>query len=162
MVELWIHEENGPALLLAATFVLVLICASASDVRTGTIPNRYSATVLFLSIASAFAYPDISISFRCMGAVCVSVPMLLLGAVYPGAFGGGDIKLMAACGMFFGWKYVTLSMGIAILTGGAACIWMILTKQKSRKERFIFGPFLCIGSIAVLLWGGRIWEWLTR
>ena len=39
-----------------------------------------------------------------IGAVCVSVPMFLLCLAIDGAFGGGDIKLMAAAGLFWAGK----------------------------------------------------------
>lgn len=39
---------------------------------------------------------------RLIGALIVSVPMLLLALAIPGAFGGGDIKLMAVSEHFLG------------------------------------------------------------
>lgn len=160
MIELWIQQKNIAALLLAALFVAVLLLAALSDIRTATIPNRYSAIIFFLSLASVFVISDIPVFSRCIGAICISVPMLLLACFYTGAFGGGDIKLMAACGAFLGWKGVTLSMGIAVLTGGAVCVILLLTGKKGRKEQIAFGPFLCAGLIVALLFGNRLWEGL--
>ena len=48
----------------------------------------------------------------------VSVPMLLLTLAVPGAFGGGDIKLMAASGFFLGMDAIVCAMMFGLLTGG--------------------------------------------
>ena len=85
--------------------------------------------------------------------------MLLLTLAVPGAFGGGDIKLMGACGAFLGWKITLVSAFIAILFGGMWGIGLLLGKKKSRKDHFAFGPFLCIGMVIGLLWGGQIISW---
>ncbi|MCI8639953.1 MAG: prepilin peptidase [Coprococcus sp.] len=161
MTELWIRKENAGALLTAGAFTVILIFTAVSDSRTKRIPDLYSAGILLLSLLSAAISDEASVSSRLIGLFCVSVPMLLLTTARPGAFGGGDIKLMAACGAFLGWESAVAAMGIAIFAGGAASAVMLLTRQKSRKERFAFGPFLCIGAEAAFLWGQEIWEWLV-
>ena len=115
--------------------------------------------VYVLAAAACFTMPEISFVSRLIGIVCVSVPMLLLTLAVPGAFGGGDIKLMGACGAFLGWKITLVSAFIAILFGGMWGIGLLLGKKKSRKDHFAFGPFLCIGMVIGLLWGGQIISW---
>jgi len=90
---------------------------------------------------------------------CVSVPLLLLTLLIPGAFGGGDIKLMAACGFFLGWKLNLIALAIGIFTGGIWGIWLLATKKKERKEHFAFGPFLCVGVVCAWFLGERLLDW---
>lgn len=160
MIELWIRQGNAGALLIAGIFTVILIFAAVNDIRTRKIPDRYSAGILMLSLLSIFTSNEVGIFSRFIGLFCVSVPMLFLTVARPGAFGGGDIKLAAACGAFLGWRGAVVSMGVAVLAGGAAGAAMLLTKQKGRKDTFAFGPFLCIGAVAALLWGSKMWDWL--
>lgn len=160
MIEFEIRQGNAGALLIAGIFTVILIFAVVSDIRTRKIPDCYSAGILLLSFLSIFTSNEVGIFPRFIGLFCVSLPMLFLTVARPGAFGGGDIKLAAACGAFLGWRGAVVSMGAAVLTGGAAGAVMLLTKQKGRKDTFAFGPFLCIGAEAALLWGCEMWDWL--
>lgn len=96
---------------------------------------------------------------RLIGAFCVSVPMLLLCLAIDGAFGGGDIKLMAAAGLFLGWQNTLLAMFLGILGGGLYGIWLLAAKRADKKDRFAFGPFLCAGIVIAMLFGEPILQW---
>lgn len=148
------------ALLSGALFVLILIAAAVRDIRTRTIPDRYSAAICLLALGSLFSASQISPASRFAGALCVSVPMLMLTVLRPGALGGGDIKLMAAGGMFLGWRGAILSIFLAVLTGGVACMFLLLTSRETRKDTIIFGPFLCLGLILTLLFGDDLLKWI--
>jgi leader peptidase (prepilin peptidase)/N-methyltransferase len=36
---------------------------------------------------------------------------------------------------------------------------LLISGRKKRKEMLPFGPFLCIGGLAALLWGRQILAW---
>ena len=95
--------------------------------------------------------PAISLADRGIGIFCVSVPLLVLTWIVPGCFGGGDIKLMAASGIFLGREANLEAFALAVFLAGGYCIWMLLRKKLSRRERIAFGPFLCAGIIAKML-----------
>ena len=97
-----------------------------------------------------------------IGALCVSVPMLLLCLLIPGAFGGGDIKLMAAAGLFLGWQHTLLAMFFGILGGGFYGIYLLAAKKADKKDHFAFGPFLCAGIVIAMLAGQPILDWYFR
>lgn len=69
-----------------------------------------------------------------------------VGAGDSGAFGGGDIKLMAACGVFLGWRLTLVSTVLAILGGGIYGIWLMAAKKAARKENLLLVRFYA-------------WEW---
>ena len=94
-----------------------------------------------------------------IGALCVSVPMFLLCLVIDGAFGGGDIKLMAAAGLFLGWQNTLLAMFFGIVFGGVYGIYLLAAKKAGKKDHFAFGPFLCAGIVIAMLFGGPVLEW---
>ena len=129
------------------------------DWDTMEIPDSFVAAAFASGLLSVFTMPDTSILSRIIGIFAVSVPLLLLTLAVPGAFGGGDIKLMAGCGLFLGAKLCLLSLAFAVLTGGLYGIWLLLTRKKGGKEHFAFGPFLCVGMAAALFVGDWVLNW---
>ena len=89
----------------------------------------------------------------------ISVPMLLLALIIPGAFGGGDIKLMAAPGFFLGTGPVVCAMFFGLLTGGGYGAAMLLGKKLEKKDHFAFGPFLAFGLALAVFFGDQIVNW---
>ena len=73
--------------------------------------------------------------------------------------GGGDIKLIAMIGAFLGWEATLLTIFLAALTGSVVGIFLILARGRSRAEPIPFGPFLAMGAMISLFWGGTILRW---
>ena len=85
--------------------------------------------------------------------------MLFLALAIPGAFGGGDIKLMAVSGAFLGTGSVVCAMFFGLLTGGAYGAFMLKSKKLGKKDVFAFGPFLAFGLALAALYGNQIVTW---
>lgn len=144
--------------LLALVWCGVLLTVALIDAQTMTIPDRLNLTLALLGLVSLAAQPA-AWADRLLGAVCVSVPMLVLCLFVPGGFGGGDIKLMAAAGLFLGWQ-LTLTAGfLALLGGGAYGGWLLAARKAGRGDHFAFGPFLCAGLTVSLLFGQPLLHW---
>lgn len=75
----------------------------------------------------------------------------LLAVITKGAIGGGDIKLVAAMGLWFGYRSLLVVIMYGLLAGGAAALLMLLAKQKKRKSYFAYGPYFALSGIGVLL-----------
>ena len=73
-----------------------------------------------------------------------------------GGMGGGDIKMMA---MVTGWKGVLLTTFLGSLTGSVIGIFLMAFKGKGRKTKIPFGPFLALGTLVSLFYGGVIVDW---
>lgn len=140
-------------------FLGLLLVVGFVDWDTMEIPDSFVAAAFITGLLSVFTMPDTGLISRVIGIFAVSVPLLLLTLAVPGAFGGGDIKLMAGCGLFLGAKLCLLSLAFAVLTGGLYGIWLLLTRKKGGKEHFAFGPFLCVGMTAALFVGDWVWNW---
>lgn len=87
---------------------------------------------------------------KIIGMLIVSIPMLLLAMLWPGCFGGGDIKLMFVCGLLLGGKGILRAAWVGLCLAAVYCIGLLLT-GKGRKAQFALGPFLCSGISMVLL-----------
>lgn len=152
------YGYNLQTLIVFAFFGMLTVIALV-DIDTMEIPNGFVIAVFIIGIVSWFCFPEITIIQRVVGMVVVSGPLLLITLVIPGAFGGGDIKLMAASGIFLGWKLSLVSLFLAILTGGFYGIYLLVTRKKGRREHFAFGPFLCAGMAVGFLWGEQLLNW---
>ena len=75
----------------------------------------------------------------------------LLAVITKGAVGGGDIKLAAAMGLWFGCRSLLIIIMYGLLAGGAAALLMLLAKQKQRKSFFAYGPYFALSGIGILL-----------
>ena len=146
------------AALLALAVCGILLSVSLIDAETQTIPDRLNLALAVCGAVSVLLSPADWLP-HVIGALCVSVPMFLLCLVIDGAFGGGDIKLMAAAGLFLGWQNTLLAMFFGIVFGGIYGIYLLAAKKAGKKDHFAFGPFLCAGIVIAMLFGGPILEW---
>ena len=157
----WFGDFYGRflAALTAFAFFSVLTVITFIDIDTMEILPGTVITVAVLGVISYFTMPTVSILSRVIGALCVSLPMYLLTLAIEGAFGGGDIKLMAAAGLFLGWKATLISTLLSFVFGGIWAVYLLLSKKKGRKDHFAFGPFLCMGMAVGLLYSSEIIDW---
>lgn len=155
--------------ILSITFTITCMVIAIIDIQKQTIYNEAVAVLSVPAIVSFFVCPEIGMASRLLGAVSVSGIMLLMCLLIPGAFGGGDIKLMVPVGFFLGFERTLLAGMLAVFVGGFWGVWTVIwgrrhkyTKRSGVEERalskateFPFGPALCIGSI-VVFWAGHI------
>ena len=135
---------------IAAFFALLGVIAW-TDWKTMRIPNRLNAAVFVTGLCAVFTVPGPGVPDRVLGMFVVSVPMLLAALLAPGGFGGGDIKLMAAGGLFLGWEGNVLAAALGIFAGGIWGLYLLLFKRADRRDVFPFGPCLCGGMLAAFV-----------
>lgn len=149
----------SPAGLWGFLYLGILAMAALIDWDTRVIYDRFHIGIVLLGLAALWLFPEHGLADRLIGAAAVSVPMFVLALAVSGAFGGGDIKLMAASGFLLGWRAVVFAMFVGLLLGGAYCIGMLAAGRVSRKEQIAFGPFLALGLAASLFWGDAAVGW---
>lgn len=145
--------------LLVFAFLAVLMMVAAIDWDTRIIYDRFHVMIGLLGLAAVWLFPEIPLMSRLTGMAAVSLPMLALALLIPDAFGGGDIKLMAACGWLLGWKANVFAMFSGLLTAGIYCGVMLAAGKLGRKDHFAFAPFLAAGLAAAAFCGERIGNW---
>lgn len=142
--------------ILAFAFCAVLISISLIDFDTKKIPNSLIIALIPLSVLAFFVFKDISVAERIIGVFAVSLPMLLVKVFVPKSIGAGEIKLMAVCGMFLGWKLILLSTFFGIIIEGIYVIIKMLLKKLNKSDTISFAPALCIGIFISLMYGNKI------
>jgi len=75
------------------------------------------------------------------------------------AMGFGDVTLMAMIGAFFGWQPVLIVFFISPFVGAVVGLlqWILI------GENVIpFGPFLCLGALATLVFWAAVWDYASE
>ena len=73
------------------------------------------------------------------------------------AIGGGDVKLMAACGLFLGWKLIIIAFLLGCILG--AFIHVIRMKVSNEDHVLAMGPYLSAGVFIAAMWGNQMLTW---
>lgn len=76
--------------------------------------------------------------------------------------GGGDVKLGAFMGLMLGFPQALLALVLSFLTGAIFSIILIIFGKKRFGQTIAFGPFLVLGSLIALFWGGQIMQWYLK
>lgn len=148
--------QPGRALCAFAAAALLLAVALI-DHDTMEIPNGLVLALAVPALAATLLWPQPGLAQRAAGALCVSLPLLVLALF--GGVGGGDVKLMAVCGWMLGWQSCLVAAFLALLLGGARAVWLLAVKKAGRKARMPFGPALCAGVFLALLYGRPLLAW---
>ncbi len=146
------------ATILIALFFHVVNLAARSDSSCHKIPNQYCCVIALLAFAAAPVMTEISIGERLAGGGIVSVPMLMLSLGKKGSFGGGDIKFMGACGLFWGFEIIWKSFVFSVIIAAFYGIWL-LSQGKTKNTLIPIGVFLQTGMILeVFLFAWSVWK----
>lgn len=146
-------------------FIGLLIAVSVNDIRRMEIPDGLNLLILVLGVVRLMMIAVTGGWQACgemtadslLGLIIVSIPLALIAVVTKGAVGGGDIKLVGACGFYLGSRAVLHGAMIGFLLGGAyAAIRMLMSNRKKRKQAlqtcFALGPFLCAGMVLSMMY----------
>lgn len=137
--------------LIYCFMVSALLTLSVIDWRTYEIPLGINLFLAILGIAAA-ALDYSHVLNHLIGAVCVSGFLVILYLASGGrAMGGGDIKLMVACGLILGWQKITLAFLLACILGSV--IHLIRMKISRAGHVLAMGPYLSAGIFLSALWG---------
>ncbi len=79
-----------------------------------------------------------------MASVVGFIAFFLLAVITRGGFGGGDVKLIGAMGLWLGSDLLLTTVIMGIILGGVVALLLIITKKRSRKEFFPYGPYFAI------------------
>lgn len=74
-------------------------------------------------------------------------------------FGLGDIYLAPSLGLLLGWPKILPAVFLSFVFGAIVGTALLLLKKKKLGQYLPFGPFLILGTVIALVWGGDIWSW---
>jgi leader peptidase (prepilin peptidase)/N-methyltransferase len=150
----WRYEGDELHLAIVSAYACALIICSATDLLAYRVPN----VVTYPFIVAAFAIGmtitgadrlDVLFGGLLFGGL-LFVPSLLSG----GAMGMGDVKLALFVGFALGLSNVIPAMILMALGGGAAAIFLLVTRVRGRRDPIPYAPFIAAGAFVVMLTEG--------
>ncbi len=143
--------------LLYCLMASALIVLSVIDFRTYEIPFGINLFILALGLIRVVTDLQHILNYL-IGLLAVSIVLAVLYYASGGrAIGGGDVKLMAACGLLLGWKLIILAFLIGCVLG--AVIHVIRMKVSGEGRVLAMGPYLSLGVLISALWGDQMLTW---
>ena len=130
----------------------MILSAFVIDYKLQIIPNRLNLAIFEVGIVTAFIYglSDFAITIKMFQGMLIGggifLFITLIGGLILGkeAMGFGDVKLMAALGLFFGGQSIIGVTLVSFLIGAVLSIVLLITKIKKSNEYIPFGPFIVL------------------
>lgn len=155
-------------------FYLLMILA-AIDLDTYRLPNKLvgllaaigGVGVIGSAVSGRSAVPLLGDGDPVVGALVGVVASaglaLMIAGIYAvvrkrEGFGMGDVKLLAALGLFLG-TYGVLVLFVASVIGAGVGIWAATRSDQGLAAKIPFGPYLAAGAVLVVMWGPQAWSW---
>ncbi len=149
------HYGLSQAFLIVLIMLSVMVCLSLVDFKTMVIPD---SLLIVLAVVAVYAvWGKGNFPSHLYGFLMVTGFMFLVMFIFPGSFGGGDLKLMAVCSFYLGLEMSLVFLEVT-LVGGAllGVLWVLLRGGGSLKVRIPFAPFITLGFAITELFGGKI------
>jgi leader peptidase (prepilin peptidase)/N-methyltransferase len=149
-------------LIAQTAFLMLVIPVAIIDLRHFIIPDSITIPGLVIGILVSFLPAGLTPLQCLLGIASGGGSLFLVGMIGEWIFkkgdamGGGDVKLMAACGAIFGWKIALLAIILASFIGAIAGIGLIALKSLHKDHKIQFGPFLACGLWISVLFGHNL------
>jgi leader peptidase (prepilin peptidase)/N-methyltransferase len=141
--------------LVAWAFIAAMIAVAFIDYDHMIIPNKIVLPGALIGLAASVALDPHDWWVYLVSAAGAAVFIFVLIMVWPGGMGPGDMKMALFMGAVLG-PGVIVGMFAGFFFGSVVGIYLIVVKKRSRKTRVPFGPFLALGSIVAIFFGGTI------
>ena len=133
------------------------ISISIIDVRTFRIPGSLTAVLAILALYPALSELVNGSVWNALGGApalgCFFTVVLLL---FPGGFGGGDIKFGAAIGLVVGFEQSIVVLETALVCGALFGIIYGAVTRRGLRIKIPFAPFLTLGLCVSMFFGREI------
>lgn len=143
--------------LLYCLLTSTLLVLSVIDFRTYEIPIGINYFILVLGVLRTVLH-NAHWADHVIGFFAVSVVLYIIIIATKGrGIGGGDMKMMAVCGLFLGWKGIILAFLLGCIIGSV--VHVIRMRVTKCDHVLALGPYLSIGVFISMLWGAQWISW---
>lgn len=163
-----ISWQTVTGILFYSLFLLLLIPIAVIDLKHYIIPDAFTLPLIITGLLFSFIPSGITPLQSLIGITGGGGILYLIGWIGKilfkkgDAMGGGDIKLMAATGAFFGLKSAFMGIVFGAFIGSIAGIIMLSSKKISSDHHIPFGPFLSAGIWIAIFAGDQILQWYVN
>jgi leader peptidase (prepilin peptidase) / N-methyltransferase len=152
------------AFVVLFLFCSALVVITFIDLEHQIIPDAISLPGIIAGFAFSFFLPQLGWKDSLIGILVGGGSLYLVATLYQlftgkEGMGGGDIKLLAMMGAFFGWKAVPFIIFVSSLVGSVIGVTVMLVQKKDTKLAIPFGPFLAFGALLYIFFGRQVIHW---
>lgn len=137
-------------IFLTLFYIYFLVIFTVTDFEQQVIFDNMMLPFALMGLSAAFI-SEAGILNHLLAALGGGALFLLLAILTRGGIGGGDIKLIAALGLWLGVSSLTHVIAVGLISGGIAALFLLLSGQKKRTDTFAYGPYFAIAALIVLL-----------
>lgn len=166
VLTLLLFIKSGPTLPFLALFLFTssMVVITFIDLDHQIIPDSISLPGIVIGFIFSFFLPWNSWLNSLLGILLGGGSLLLVAWGYEKltgkeGMGGGDIKLLAMMGAFFGWRSVLFIIFAASLVGSVIGVTAMVIKKSDGKLAIPFGPFLAFGAMLYIFFGRQLITW---
>jgi prepilin signal peptidase PulO-like enzyme (type II secretory pathway) len=144
------------AKLAFGAWFVTLVVGLATDLDQRMLPNVLTLPVIPVALLYAASGQNPLVGDALVPAVlaAVIIPAVLYLPSIPfgaGAFGLGDVKLLAGVGLMVGGERALGGVLAGLLLAGGVLIVLLATRRIGRRSYVPFGPFLILGALWAVL-----------
>lgn len=166
LLSLALFLRFGPTwfFLILFIFCSALVVVTFIDLEHQIIPDVITLPGIVIGFALSFFIPNFGWLQSLIGILAGGGSLFLVAYGYHlltgrDGMGGGDIKLLAMFGAFFGWKAVLFIIFAASLIGSIVGITVMLVQRKDSTLAIPFGPYLAGAAVVYIFYGSRVVHW---
>jgi leader peptidase (prepilin peptidase)/N-methyltransferase len=166
LLTLFLFLKFGPSFpfLVLFLFCSAMVVITFIDLEHQIIPDVITLPGIVAGFLFSFFIPQLGWQNSLLGIVAGGGSLLVVAYGYElltrkEGMGGGDIKLLAMMGAFFGWKAVFFIIFVSSLIGSVIGITVMVIQKKDSKLAIPFGPFLALGAILYIFFGRQVIHW---
>jgi leader peptidase (prepilin peptidase)/N-methyltransferase len=149
-------ESDVLVLAVFTAWVATLIVGLATDLDQRLLPNELTLPVIPLALLFALSGRNPLVGDEIVPAIvaAVAIPAVLYLPSIPfgaGAFGIGDVKLLAGSGLMLGLFRAVSGVFAGLMVTGVVLLVLLAARRVGRRSYVPFGPFLILGALYGLL-----------
>lgn len=144
------------AIVVFGAWFVTLIVGLATDLDQRMLPDELTLPVVPIALVYAVSglNPLVGGSLLLAILAAVLIPAVLYLPSIPfgaGAFGLGDVKLLAGVGLMLGGDRALGGTLFGLILAGVVLVVLLVTRRIGRKSFVPFGPFLILGALWAVL-----------
>jgi leader peptidase (prepilin peptidase) / N-methyltransferase len=144
------------ALVVFGAWFVTLVIGLATDLDQRLLPDVLTLPVIPVALVYAVSGANPLVGSELLPAViaAVAIPAVLFVPSIPfgaGAFGLGDVKLLAGIGLLLGGGRALSGVVVALLVSGVVLVALLAARRIGRRTYVPFGPFFILGAVWVVL-----------
>lgn len=146
----YLYGIQYPIILYVFAVSLFMVQFSLTDFLWQVIFDKQLALFAILGISRLLITGDGLVDCL-VASVTGFVAFFLLAVITRGGFGGGDVKLIGAMGLWLGSDLLLTTVMAGSILGGIVALLLLITKKRGRRDYYPYGPYFAITGMVLFL-----------